>query len=106
MAAYLIVNIAAVTDAAAYADYRARVSEGLAAAGGRYLVRGGALDVLEGEWQPGRLVIVAFPSADAARAWWDSPGYAGLKALRARSTISQMVLVEGLPETERKEPNV
>lgn len=100
MSAYLIVNITAVTDLAAYAEYRTRVSSSLAAAGGRYLARGGPVEVLEGQWTPGRVVVVEFPSADAARAWWNSPGYAELKSLRARSTVTQMVLVEGVPETE------
>lgn len=96
MAAYLIVNITAVHDPAAYADYRARVSAGLTAAGGRYLARGGAFDVLEGEWTPSRLVVVEFPTASAARQWWHSPAYLELKALRQAATDTQMVLVEGL----------
>ena len=97
MAAYVIVNIAQVTDARAYADYRARVSESVAAAGGRYLVRGGALERLEGTWQPNRLVVLEFPSRDAARGWWASPAYAALKDLRQASTATEMVLVDGVP---------
>ena len=98
MAAYLIVNISQVHDAARYASYRAHVSPGLNAAGGRYLVRGGAVEVLEGQWHPGRLVIVRFPDADAARRWWSSPDYAALRQLREASTTTDMVLVEGVAE--------
>jgi uncharacterized protein (DUF1330 family) len=100
MTAYLIVNIAEVTDAAAYARYREQVSEGLRRAGGRYLVRGGESSVLEGEWRPNRLVVVEFPTADTARAWWSSADYAALKELRQASTRSQMVLVEGISKED------
>ncbi|MFL5577743.1 MAG: DUF1330 domain-containing protein, partial [Gemmatimonadaceae bacterium] len=86
MSAYLIVEIAAVRDEGAYAEYRARVSPGLERAGGRYLVRGGRTLVLEGTWAPPRLVVVEFPSRDAAHAWWDSREYAELRALRGRAT--------------------
>jgi uncharacterized protein (DUF1330 family) len=99
VAAYLIVNIE-VRDAGAYARYRAEVSETVRRAGGRYLVRGGDATVLEGEWQPKRLVVVEFPSVDAARAWWSSPEYATLKDVRQRSTHSEMIIVEGV---ERKD---
>lgn len=97
MSAYVIVNIARVIDAAAYADYQAQVSAGVSAAGGRYLVRGGALERLEGTWQPNRLVVLEFPSLEAARAWWASPAYAALKELRQASTATEMVLVDGVP---------
>jgi uncharacterized protein (DUF1330 family) len=97
VAAYVIVNIAQVIDADAYAHYRARVSAGVSVGGGRYLVGGGELEVLEGQWRPNRLVVLEFASADQARAWWTSPAYAGLKSLRQASTVSEMVLVDGVP---------
>ncbi|HYE87067.1 MAG TPA: DUF1330 domain-containing protein [Vicinamibacterales bacterium] len=98
MAAYLLIDIASVHDPVAYADYRARVSAGLAAAGGRYIVRGGPVEVLEGTWQPGRVVVVRFESADAARRWWSSDAYAALRDLRQASTTTHMVLVEGVAD--------
>lgn len=101
MSAYLIVDIAEVLDAEAYAEYRGRVSPGIEAAGGRYLARGGALDLLEGDWKPNRVVVVEFPSMKEAQEWWKSPGYAELKALRQRSTRTQMILVDGLSGKER-----
>src|SRR5687767_158920 len=98
MAAYLLIDIAHVHDPDRYADYRARVSEGLEAAGGRYLIRGGAVEVLEGDWHPGRVVVVRFDSAEAARRWWSSDDYAALRDLRQAVTTTHMVLVEGVPD--------
>ncbi len=65
--------------------------------GGAYLVRGGRVEVLEGTWQPKRVVVVRFDSAAAARSWWHDPEYSELKAMRQRSTITNMILVEGIP---------
>jgi uncharacterized protein (DUF1330 family) len=94
MPAYIIVNIE-VTDPAAFARYRDVVPPVIAAHGGRYLVRGGELHVMEGapDWK--RLVVLEFPSLAAARAFYDAPDYAPLLALRLASTNSQMVMVEG-----------
>jgi len=96
MSAYVIVNIAEVRDAGAYARYRQQVSNGVRNAGGRYLVRGGESSVLEGDWRPHRVVVVEFPSSHDARAWWSSEDYASLKQLRQISTRTEMVLVEGV----------
>ena len=97
MPAYVVVDITNIHDDAMYAQYRSQVSKGLEAAGGRYLVRGGAVEILEGEWKPGRLVIVRFESAEGARHWWASSEYAPLKRLRGASTRTNMVLVSGVP---------
>jgi uncharacterized protein (DUF1330 family) len=97
MAAYLIVDIARIHDEETYARYRSQVTAGLEAAGGRYLVRGGDVEVIEGTLRPGRLVIVRFDSIEAARQWWSSPEYEPLRKLREASTSSNMVLVQGLP---------
>lgn len=98
MAAYLIVDISAIEDPETYARYRAAVSSGLTQAGGEYLARGGAIDVLEGDWTPQRMVIVRFPSADAARHWWSSPDYDELKRMRQASAHTNMILVEGVEQ--------
>jgi len=98
MAAYLIVDIARILDEAAYGRYKSQVSPGLLAGGGTYLARGGAIDVLEGDWRPNRLVLVRFDSAAVARSWWSSQDYAALKDLRQASTETRMVLVEGLSQ--------
>lgn len=104
MPAYLIVEIASVRDDAAYAAYRERVSPGLEAAGGRYLVRGGRPTALHGSWVPPRMVIVRFASMSEARNWWISPDYADLKALRAAATETRMLLVDGEPEGAAAQP--
>jgi uncharacterized protein (DUF1330 family) len=67
----------------------------VAAFGGRYVVRGGSIENIEGDWQPGRVVIIEFDSVEQAKAWYDSQEYEEAKALRIRSTISSLMIVEG-----------
>ena len=95
MAAYIVVDIT-VLDPVRYAGYKAVVPPIVAQYGGRYLTRGGTVEVLEGDWQPSRLVILEFPDAEAARAFLNAPEYADLRALRQATTKSQMVLVQGV----------
>jgi uncharacterized protein (DUF1330 family) len=95
MAVYVIVEIADVLDEPAYAAYRTRVDSSVADAGGAYLARGGRVDVLEGAWQPNRIVLVRFDTAEAARSWWAGEAYAPFKAIRQRATKTNMILVEG-----------
>ena len=98
MAAYLIVDVAQIRDESMYLRYRQQVSSGLCAAGGQYLARGGAIEVLEGDWQPTRVVLVRFNSTAAARSWWLSNDYASLKHMRQASTTTKMITVEGVAE--------
>ena len=95
MSAYVIADVE-VLDPALYETYRQQVPATIAAFGGRYLVRGGALTVLEGSWSPKRCVILEFPSMAQLTAWYDSPAYVPLRAIRERSTKSNLVMVEGL----------
>ncbi|HEU4532175.1 MAG TPA: DUF1330 domain-containing protein [Steroidobacteraceae bacterium] len=95
MPGYLLVDIAEVRDPQLYEQYRLQVSPGLQAAGGRYLARGRPEEVLEGAWQPSRIVLVRFDSVQAARDWWNSPGYRQLKEMRLRSTRTNMILLDG-----------
>jgi uncharacterized protein (DUF1330 family) len=95
MPAYVVVEIA-IRDAETYERYKQLAPPTIAAYGGRYLVRGGATETLEGEWRPPRFVILEFPTTQQARAWWSSPEYAPAKALRQASTDTEMLLVEGL----------
>jgi uncharacterized protein (DUF1330 family) len=95
MPAYLIVDLE-ITDPAAFADYRAAVSAVIHKHGGEYLVRGGATRVLEGDWEPQRLVVVRFPNQLALNAFWDDPEYQPLKELRQRAARAKVVAVEGL----------
>lgn len=95
MAAYIVVNVE-VHDSVRYEDYRKSVLPTLAAYGGRFLVRGGKVEVLEGSWTPKRFVIVEFPSVEKAREWWNSAEYAPPKALRQATSRTDMILVEGI----------
>jgi uncharacterized protein (DUF1330 family) len=95
MSAYVVVQIA-IHDPAAYERYKELAPASIAAYGGRYVVRGGASEVLEGSWQPGRLVVLEFPTAAQARAWWGSPEYAPAKAVRQRCARTEMLLIEGI----------
>jgi uncharacterized protein (DUF1330 family) len=60
------------------------------------VVRGGDIEVLEGSSQPNRIVVVRFDSAEATRGWWKNSGNAELKAMRQRTTVTNMILVEGV----------
>lgn len=95
MPAYLIADIE-ITDPEAFERYRAQVPQTIAAHGGRYLVRGGALDAVEGGWTPKRIVVVEFPTMERLRGWYDSPEYQPLLALRMGATVSKAVMVEGI----------
>ena len=94
MAAYVIADIE-ITDPHAYEEYRRRVPATIAQYGGRYVVRGGATEVLEGDWQPRRLVVIEFPSLAQARRWYDSEEYREPRAIRQRCSRGHAVLVEG-----------
>lgn len=72
------------------------LSDSIAEFGGRFLVRGGAMEVLEGDWKPKRLVVLEFPDLAALKAWYHSPGYQQLLALRKQAAISNFVIVEGV----------
>jgi uncharacterized protein (DUF1330 family) len=94
MAAYVIVQIS-IEDPLVYEEYKLLAPSSVAAYGGRYVVRGGRSEVLEGAWQPPRLVILEFPTLAQAHAWWSSPEYAPAKALRQRCAQTEMLLIEG-----------
>ena len=94
MAAYFIVNVS-VKDATGFEAYRQAVPATIAQYGGRYIVRGGKHELLEGAWQPTRLVVLEFPSIEAARRWYASEEYRKIKPLRLQHATGDMVLVEG-----------
>ena len=95
MPAYLISTIE-ITDPAAYEDYRQLVGPVLHKYGGKFLVRGGKIDYLEGDWRPKRVVIVEFDSMEKARAFSDSSEYAPAKAARHRASVSSVLVVDGV----------
>ncbi len=77
-------------------DYIERIDATLAPYGGRFLVHGGDLTPVEGSWD-GQLVIIAFPSSGAARAWYDSADYQAILPLRLDNSRSMATIVEGVP---------
>ncbi len=95
MAAYLIADIA-VIDIAGFAEYQQKVPATIAAYGGRYLVRGGATEVLEGSASPRRCVVLEFPSMAQLKKWYASPEYRPLIAIRERTTKSNLMTAEGI----------
>jgi uncharacterized protein (DUF1330 family) len=94
MPGYLIANLE-ITDPAGFEQYRAKVSPLIAQFGGRYLVRGGEVRTLEGNLPIRRLVVLEFPSVEAAQRFYDSPEYQPLRKIRLASTKSDLVLAAG-----------
>ncbi|MFN2387403.1 MAG: DUF1330 domain-containing protein [Thermoanaerobaculia bacterium] len=95
MAAYVVVEIT-VTDPAGFEPYRLAAPATVAAYGGRYLVRGGRVETVEGDWKPGRLAVLEFDSAEQARRWYESPDYREVRRLRENAADFRMVIVEGV----------
>ena len=95
MPAYLIADVD-VTDREGFAEYQRQVPATVAAYGGRHIARGGATEVLEGTWSPKRCVILEFPDMARLKAWWDSPEYRLLRALRERTATTSVIATEGL----------
>ena len=95
MPAYVIAEIE-VTDPEAYAPYRARTPDVIAAHGGRFLVRGGAVEPREGAPPAGRVVVIEFPDMEAARRFYDSPAYQAILPLRQAASQGRLYLVEGM----------
>ena len=95
MPAFVIANIT-IVDPVRYEDYRRMVPATLVPFGGRFVVRGGHTEVLEGDWRPSRLVLLEFPSVERARAWWNSPEYAEARALRQATSTGTLIILEGV----------
>lgn len=95
MAAYLIARID-VTDAERYEDYKRLAPAAIEAHGGRYLVRGGVHETIEGEPEDRRIVVLEFEDAAAARAFYHSPEYTAARSVREGAATGQFVIVEGV----------
>lgn len=95
MSAYVIVDIE-VTDPDGYEEYKHLAAPTVAQYGGKYLARGGATEVLEGDWQPRRLVILEFENVERAKAWLNSEEYRPARQLRHRYARSNMIVVAGV----------
>jgi uncharacterized protein (DUF1330 family) len=95
MAAYVIAETD-VTDPERYEQYKAASPAAIAAGGGRFVVRGGELAVLEGDWRPSRLVVLEFPDLAAAKSWYESQTYQDAKKLREGAARFRMIAVQGV----------
>lgn len=95
MPVYMIAEVRNPTDLAKLDEYRRDNTEVVARHGGRFLVRGGDVEVIEGDWDPQRIVVMEFPDRAAARAWYEDPDYQRLKALRQSASDTDLIQVEG-----------
>ena len=93
--AYIIANVT-VTDPQQYEEYKKWSSAAMLAHGAEVCVRGGKIEVIEGDWSPDRLVILKFPSLEAARRFDASPEYGKARAARKGAAIMRMIVVEGV----------
>ncbi len=95
MPAYIIVDVD-VKDAKAFEPYKQPTAASVAQYGGRFIVRSSEYEVLEGDWRPTRLVVIEFPSVEAAKRWYDSPEYGKVLPIRLQHAVSKMLLVNGV----------
>ena len=95
MPAYVVVDIQ-VNDPVGYDEYKKLAPPSIAAYGGEYLARGGQTEVLEGDWSPSRLVILQFDSFEQAKKWLNSSEYSAARAMRHKTTTTNMVVIEGI----------
>jgi len=95
MTAYVIVDIE-VHDPVGYEEYKKLAPAAVELYGGKYIARGGKTETLEGDWAPSRLVILEFENSEQAKKWWDSDEYREARAMRQKTTNSQMVVIEGV----------
>ena len=98
MAAYVIARVS-VTDPEQYEKYKALTPDAIAAYGGKFIVRGGDHETLEGDPDERRLVVLEFATSDDARSFYNSAAYTEARAVRARAADMEMTLVEGVPES-------
>jgi uncharacterized protein (DUF1330 family) len=94
MPAYVIADVT-ITNPQGFEEYRQMVPPTLAKYGGKFVVRGGQLEKIEGHWEPKRLVVIEFESAERAKQWWASEEYREAKALRQRTAMTNLIIVEG-----------
>lgn len=95
MPAYVIIETD-ISDPEQYERYKAASPGAVAAGGGRFVVRGGELAVLEGDWEPKRMVVLEFPDLETAKRWYESEEYGEARKLREGAATLNMVAVEGL----------
>ncbi|MFL5742822.1 MAG: DUF1330 domain-containing protein [Flavisolibacter sp.] len=94
MSAYIIVEIT-IHDPKSYEEYKKLTPASIAAYGGKFVVRGGKSESLEGDWNPERIVVLEFPTTQRAKEWWASEHYAPAKKIRQSAAFTKMLLIEG-----------
>lgn len=94
MKAFVIVDVE-IKDPTLYESYKKLTPASLEPFEGKFIVRGGGCETLEGNWQPGRIVVLEFPTNEKAKEWWSSAIYAPAKAVRQSASNTKMILVEG-----------
>jgi uncharacterized protein (DUF1330 family) len=100
MPAYAVAHLQDVNVGPDIVEYIRRIDETLAPFGGRFLIHGGPVEVLEGTWQ-GDLIVIAFPSRDRARAWYDSPAYRGILPLRTGNSKGDTFFIDGVSDDHK-----
>ncbi len=94
MPGYVIADIT-VVDEALYGEYRALTPETISKYGGRFVIRGGSHETIEGDWKPGRLVVLEFDDIESAKRWYNSPEYSKARTIRQKAATGNMIFVEG-----------
>jgi uncharacterized protein (DUF1330 family) len=95
MAAYVLVEVS-IHDPVEYEAYKKLTPAAVAAYDGRFVVRGGQTETLEGDWKPERIVVVEFPTVERAKEWWNSELYSTAKVIRQRAAKTNMIIVQGI----------
>lgn len=95
MSAYIIVEVN-ITDPVAYEEYKQLTPAAIAAYDGKFIIRGAQAETLEGDWNPERIVVLAFPSVERAKEWWNSELYTTAKVIRQRAAKTKMIVIQGL----------
>ena len=94
MAAYVIVDVT-INDPQEYEEYKKLTPASISAYDGKFIVRGGKTETLEGAWAPERIVVLEFPTVERAKEWWSSEMYTAAKTIRQRVASTKMIVVEG-----------
>ena len=95
MSDYIIVDVK-INNPDEYEEYKKLTPASVTAYQGSFIVRGGPAETLEGDWIPGRIVVLEFPNGERARQWWNSPEYATAKSIRQGASSTRMIVVEGI----------
>lgn len=95
MAAYVIVDVT-INEPGEYEEYKKLTPAAIAAYDGKFIVRGGKCETVEGTWKPERIVVLEFPNTKRAKEWWNSTEYSAAKLIRQRVAHTEMIIVEGV----------